>query len=106
MEFTIEETDLLVQDGFVCGWMGDIQEGDIVAIPPVSRTTFGGEPRPVKTFVIQRLLPKFDGSYWDPDEDGMIHNVVVHFIGLDLDGRPSSESYGSTYPIFYKRTVV
>jgi hypothetical protein len=102
MKFTNEETQLLMEDGYKPGYMGDIREGDLVAIPPVSRTSFAGEIHPVKTIVVDRLM-KQDASYFDPDENEQVQNVVINFIGFNLDNLPEHLSYGSMYPCFYKR---
>lgn len=103
LDFTKEETQLLVGQGFKIGWMGDIQDSDVVAIAPVMRTSFGGEPpKTVKTLLVERVQP-VQSDYYDEEEDKKVRNVVIHFFGYDLDGLPEHCTYGSTYPCFIKR---
>lgn len=103
MNFTREETGLLVQDGYEPGFLMDIQEGDLVAIPPVTRSNFDGSIAPIKSLVVKRMM-KIDASYSDPETGEFTRNIVIKFIGIDLDGLPVHCSYGSTYPCFYKRS--
>lgn len=102
--FTIEETDLLVDDGFIPGYMMDLQEKDLVAIAPFTRTNFTtGEHNPVMTYTVERIMP-LDSDYEDYDSNGRVRHTVIVFIGRDLDGRPHHLSYGNTFPCFYKRS--
>ena len=98
MNFTDTELDLLVADGYQPGYMIDIREGDLVAIPPVTRF----DDKPVQTIVVTRLMV-VDASYWDERKNGIVPHRVIDFIGTDLDGRPHHLSYGNTYPCFFKR---
>jgi hypothetical protein len=102
LEFTNDEIVMLVEDGYEPGFMMDIREGDLVAIPPIMRTNFEGVPNPVRTLVIQRIMP-VDSSYHDMDTDELVRNVVIHFIGMTLENLPQHCTYGSTYPCFFKR---
>jgi hypothetical protein len=95
--FTDSELDMLVSDGYSPGYMMDVQEGDLVAIRPVTR--YGDKT--VMTVVVQRLMT-VSADYRD-DEGRLVPHRVIVFIGADLDGRPHHLSYGNTYPCFYKR---
>lgn len=97
MSFTDAELDMLVSDGYEPGYMMDIREGDLVAIPPVIRF----DDQKVITVVVTRLMPT-NGDYMD-ESGAMVRNTVMVFIGNDLDGRPHHLSYGGTYPCFLKR---
>lgn len=104
MEFTTEEVRMLLDDGYFAAFMGDIREGDLVAIPPVMRTSlFASESHPptVQTFEVQRLI---DHRSTEMDDEGNVssHRVMV-FIGIDLEGLPRHKSYGATYNCFIKR---
>jgi hypothetical protein len=103
MEFTQEEAMMLTADGFEPGFMMDIREDDLVAIPPVSRFTIkeNEAPATVKTVVVKRKLT-VDGTYMD-ENDEIVPNRIVTFIGNDLDGIPGHYSFGHTYPCFFKR---
>lgn len=97
MNFTDEELDLLTADGYVPGYFMDIREGDLVAIPPVTRH----DNKTVTTVVIERLMT-VQADY--NNEDGqLVRNQVLNLIGRDLDGRPLHLTYGNTYPCFIKR---
>lgn len=98
MSFTDAELDMLTADGYTPGYMMDVREGDLVAIPPVMRL----DDKKVQTIVITRLM-MVDGSYWDDRQGGIVPHRVIDFIGTDLDGRPHHMSYGNTYPCFIKR---
>ncbi len=101
MDFTKEETRLLLDDGYRPGFMLDISEGDLVAIPPVTRHSFNGEPARVKTLRVERIILLHQRNY-DMDSDDFIENNVVVFIGNDLDGLPEHCAYGNTYGCFIK----
>ena len=102
LDFTQEETELLVADGYEPGFMMDIRVGDLVAIAPVMRTSFDGAPIPPKTLTVVRIV-KQDGSYWQPEREEMVRNTVVNFIGMNLNNLPEHCAYGHTYPCFIKR---
>jgi hypothetical protein len=102
MEFSSEETIMLMADGYEPGFMMDIQEGDLVAIPPVTRTSFDGEIKPVKTLTVKRVVPQ-DASYAD-ENDEIVAHTVINFIGITIDNLPEHCSYGCTYPCFIKRS--
>ena len=103
MNFTKDELIMLIDDGYKPGFMIDIREDDLVAIPPIVRTHYAdGEMIPVKTLVVQRII-KQDASYWDEESDAIKPHIVVVFIGIDLDNLPEHCAYGSTYPCFIKR---
>ena len=105
MEFTTEELQMLVGSGYEAGYMGDVREGDMVAIPPSFRTRLGNEPPPtVKTLVVQRIF-RVQSDYYD-EAGGLVRNVVINFIGVDLDNLPQHCAYGSTYPCFILREQV
>lgn len=99
MTFTDSELDMLVSDGYVPGYMMDVQEGDLVAIPPVMRY----DDRKVLSVVVQRLMAV--AADYHSDDGRLVPHRVINFIGLDLDGRPHHLSYGNTYPCFYKRAA-
>lgn len=103
LDFTEDELILLVQDGYKPGYMMDIREGDLIAIPPVSRIRFSeSEPKPsVKTLVVQRVM-SLDASYVD-DSKKFIQHTVITFIGINVNNLPEHCSYGNTYPCFIKR---
>lgn len=102
LDFTKEELMLLTQDGYKPGFMMDIREGDLIAIPPVWRSQFDGTPIPIKSLTIERILELVTQDY-DEVNDRVIHHTVVVFIGRDLDGLPEHCSYGNTYPVLIKR---
>ncbi len=56
MDFTNEEIRMLLGDGYHPGFMLDVEEGDLVAIPPVTRIALNGETATVKTIRVQRLI--------------------------------------------------
>ena len=97
MNFTDEELDLLVADGYFPAYMMDVREGDLVAIPPVMRY----DNKKVQTVIVTRLMVQ-PSDYTDDNGRLRQHTVIV-FIGNDLDGRPHHLSYGGTYPCFIKR---
>lgn len=101
MEFTTDEMQMLSGDGYVAGYIEDIREGDLVAIPPVMRTSAFGDPQGVKTLMVERVVPR-DASYTDED-GGFVRHVVISFIGRDIDGLPRHQSYGNSYPCMFKR---
>lgn len=102
LNFTTDEIDLLVADGFIASFMRDIRVGDLVAIPPVTRESWTGEPRAVESLRIQRILQELDD---DLDEHGndISPHFVLNFIGLDIDDRPIHKAFGHTYPCFIKK---
>lgn len=109
MEFSAAEIRMLLDDGYSPDYIGSIREGDLVAIPPVSRTPIYGDERDgdkhkVRTFTIKSIV-KSDASFYEPREDLVIQNTVVNFIGVDIDGLPRHESYSSIYHCFIKRVV-
>jgi len=96
--FMSEEITMLVQDGFSPGYMMDIQVGDLIAIPPVSRTPIFGDERDgdrhkVQTFFINRVE-----SHEEEDGSG-----VIMFIGTDVFDLPRHNQYGYFYPCMIKR---
>lgn len=107
LDFTQEETALLVADGYMPGWMMDIREGDLIAIAPVVRTNFAdGSPVPPKTLTVARVI-RSDASYTEYDhethEERLVPHTVINFIGISLDNLPEHCAYGNTYPCFIKR---
>jgi len=102
-DFTMEETSMLVEDGYQPGFMLDVREGDLVAIAPGIRSNFDGTTRPIKTLTVQRLLI-LNNSYYDYESDEMIENVVIKFIGINLDGLPEHCAYSNVYPCFIKKS--
>ncbi len=101
MDFTKEEIRLLLGMGYHPGFMLDICEGDLVAIPPVTRLSFNGETATVKTLRVERLINLHKENY-DMDSASIIEQNVIIFIGLDLDGLPEHCAYGNTYGCFIK----
>ena len=102
IDFTEDEITLLVQDGYTPGFMGEIKEGYLVAIPPVMRSSFDGTTNTVKTYVITKLM-KVNAPYMDPSE-GYVPHEIINFIGIDLNNLPKHGAYGNDYPCFYKVT--
>lgn len=84
--------------------MMDVREDDLVAIAPVMRHTFRGDPTPVKTVVVARII-RSDGSYIEPETDKPVENVIINFIGVDLNGLPGHYMYGHLYPCYIKRNT-
>jgi hypothetical protein len=101
MDFTKEEIRLLLGNGYHPAFMMDVTEGNLVAIPPVSRNTINGEAALVKTLRVERLM-NFRKQNYDFDNDRFVEHDVVIFIGIDLDGLPEHCSYGNTYGCFIK----
>lgn len=102
LDFTQDELTLLIQDGYEPGFMMDIREGDLIAIPPIMRTNIEGLNNTIKTLVVKRVI-KSDSSYYDSDKDEIIPHTVINFIGITLDNLPEHCMYGNTYPCFIKR---
>jgi hypothetical protein len=101
MDFTKEEIRLLLGMDYHPGFMLDIREGDLVAIPPVTRHPVNGETALIQTFRVKRLITLHKESY-DMDSDNVVEYYVVIFIGTDLDGLPHHCSYGNTYGCFIR----
>lgn len=106
IDFLASEIRMLIDDGYWPGFMSDIREDDLIAIAPVSRTPIWNDERDgdqyrVRTRVVQRIFA-VDGTYLD-EHDDLVRNVIITFIGIDLDGLPHHERFGSTYPVFIKR---
>ncbi len=101
MDFTKEEIRLLLGMGYHPGFMLDICEGDLVAIPPVTRHPVDGETALVRTLRVQRLIFLRQTNY-EFESDEVVDYSVVVFIGTDLDEIPHHCSYGNTYGCFIK----
>lgn len=102
MEATHEEAEMLVGLGYAPSWMEDIQDGDEIAIPPVSRY---GDHKALKMIRVANL--RSTPSY-EHNEHGEVVNTtnphrIFSFIGIDADGIPNHYSYGKGYNVWIKR---
>lgn len=101
-DFTREEVDFMIKDEYKPGFMKDIQNNDLVAIPPISRTDPYGDERGPKVLVVTQLW-RSDGSYYQPEEDRTVPNTIMNFVGVDKNGQSEHCSYGNAYPCWIKR---
>ena len=90
MEFTNTEAEFFMNLGYSMGFMMDVQVGDQIAIPPVTRTEFDGTTVPFQTLRVTRLI-RGKGS-------------VISFVAIDnVTDLETNKSYGDTYPCFIKK---
>lgn len=89
-----DEIRELKQMGFRAGWISDLKEGDLFAGPRM----FAFDP-PREIFFLERIR-KIDGSYYEPEDDTLVHNVVVDMIVIDAEGLQRHLSYGSSHDIY------
>lgn len=91
MGFSNEELEMLTGMEFQPAYMYDLQVGDRVAIPPVSRFAWGDKGVPtVAVYDVERIA-----------DSG--NSTVMSFIGRDIDGRPRHLMYGNVYPCLIRR---
>lgn len=85
MTFTPNEAIALQEEGFFAAWMKDVREGDMIAIPPVSR--FSEINDEVQWVYVTRL------------RNVKASSSVVTVIGITLDGYEIHHAYGDSYPV-------
>lgn len=86
--FNVEEAQALMEAGFHHAWMRDVEEGDMIAIPPVSRYSSLDEHREIQWVYVTRIRDVYPGS-----------NIVRTIIGTTLEGHEVHHSYGDSYPV-------
>lgn len=83
--------------GFKAAWMSDLKIGDIFAGPRL----FASDP-PRQLFVVERIM-KIDASYFGPEEEEIVPNVVINLIVTDEEGLERHLMYGHTNAIYIWR---
>lgn len=95
-DMEIEDRLRELQDmGFRSMFAMDIRVGDIIVKTP-DRIDFAYSWTPGMMIVVTRVLP-VDASYFDPDENEHIYNVVIHFVGEDENGLEREFGFGHTH---------